>query len=260
MFSVPQSIEVIRERIPSFPQQVIVLGSGWNKVLENATIETEISYTDLFGISSSVPGHQGKLVVAVLGNKRVACMSGRFHTYEGYTSEEVTRPIQVFAAVGAQEVVITAAVGALNETYEVGEFVILNDMITLLCQSPLTGAKFIDMSQAFDSDLRARAKKVCQEQSIPFHEGIYIFTRGPHFESPADKRMMQKLGADVVGMSTVPETIMANACGIKVLGLSFVTNLAFVKHEHKDVLAAAEAGSKQMVTLLTKFIQGAPDA
>lgn len=256
MFSVKESQTILEKSIKKFPSTLIVLGSGWNKVLESAKIVTEIPYEVLFGVKPSVPGHEGKLIIAIINKQKVALMAGRFHTYEGYTSEEVTRPIQTFAKLGLKQVVLTAAVGALNEKYQVGDFIILSDLITTFCPSPLVGPQFIDMSSCFDGKLRQQAIKSCAKEQIPFHEGIYCYTRGPHFETPAEKMLFHNLGADVIGMSTVPETIMARSLGVRVLGLSYVTNLAFVVHKHEDVLAAAEQGGKRMVRLLMEVIDG----
>jgi purine-nucleoside phosphorylase len=165
-------------------------------------------------------------------------------------------PIRVFAQAGMKQVIVTAAAGAINEKYKVGDFVVLSDLLTLFLSvdNPLIGPTFTDMSQCFDEELRQRAIKACANNEIPFHEGVYAYAHGPHFETPADKMALKFLGADVVGMSTVPETIMARSLGVKVLGLAYVTNLAFVKHEHKDVLAAAEKGSSRMVSLLKDLV------
>lgn len=254
MKTVEQSLNLLKFEIQKFPDLLIILGSGWNKVLEKAEIIKEISYPDFLGVEASVPGHEGKLVIAKINGKEVAFMQGRLHTYEGYTSEEVTRPIQAFAQLGLKKMIVTAAAGGLNKQYQVGDFVVMSDMITSFCPSPLTGAKFQDLSLAFDLDFSARATEICAREHIPFHQGVYCYTRGPHFETPADKRLFATLGADVIGMSTVPETIMARWLKIDVLGLAFVTNLAFVKHDHKDVLAAADRGSQQMVMLLEELI------
>ena len=254
MKTVEESVQIIRLAVKDFPETVVILGSGWNKILVGATVMSEISYADLFGVRTSVPGHEGKLVIARTGNKRVAFMAGRFHTYEGYTSEEVTRPIQVFARVGTKKLIVTAAAGALNEKYAVGDFVVLSDMITAFCPSPLTGTQFVDLSQAFDPLMSSQALRVCNQKMIAVHEGRYVFVRGPHFETPADKMLYRNIGGDVIGMSTVPETIMARSLQIRVLGISFVTNLAFVKHAHADVLKAAEEGSRNMVHVLKGLI------
>lgn len=255
MLSQTESFERITSEISTFPSLLIMLGTGWNQVLDEAHVEKEISYKDLFGVSATVPGHEGKLVIARISGKQVAFMQGRLHMYEGYSGEEATLPIRVFAQAGAKQLIVTSASGALNESYRVGDFVILSDLLTLfLPTNPLVGPQFIDMSQAFNPDLRLLAKKICAQASLPFREGIYAYMKGPHFETPADKMALHHLGADVVGMSTVPETIMARSLGLRVLGLSFVTNLAFVQHAHEDVLAAADASSKQMAQLLAGII------
>jgi purine-nucleoside phosphorylase len=250
MFSVTETVTLLKTHLAEFPERLIVLGSGWSAILAECKVEVELGYDQLFGVAAGVPGHQGKLVIGKVGKQRLALMAGRFHTYEGYTTEEVTRPIQAFAQVGLKEVVITAAAGALNEKYHVGDFIFLSDMITAFCSSPLKGAQFQDLSEVFDLQWRHKAVSICATQEIPVHEGVYVYTKGPHFETPADKMFFHHLGADVVGMSTVPETIMARWLKLKVLGLAYVTNLAFVTHDHKDVLAAAEQGSDRMVTLL----------
>ncbi|HLL60895.1 MAG TPA: purine-nucleoside phosphorylase [Candidatus Nitrosocosmicus sp.] len=256
MFSITQIQSNISKLTNTFPVRVVILGSGWNKILETLTVEAEISYSDLFDVTASVPGHEGRLVIAQVNGKRVAFMSGRFHLYEGYSAYEATLPIRIFAQLGMKELVLTSASGAINEKYKVGDFMVLSDIITLfLKDNPLKGPEFIDMSEVFDQTLREKAMKTCIENAIPFHEGIYCFTHGPHFETPADKMTLKIIGSDVVGMSTVPETIMARALGVKVLGLSFITNLAFVKHEHKDVLAEANKASSQMTTLLEGILK-----
>lgn len=254
MLSVYQSVQVLSQKVANFPEVAVVLGSGWNALLEQLDLETEISYEELFEVKATVPGHAGKLVIGSVGGKRIACMAGRFHTYEGYTTEQATRPLQAMAQAGLKKIIVTAAAGALNEHYQVGDFVILEDVITAFCPSPLPGADFVDMSQVFSASWRKQALRVCAANGIPHQQGVYVYVRGPHFETPADKMLYRHLGADAIGMSTVPETIMAQKLGVEVLGIAYVTNLAFVVHDHKDVLAAANAGSRQMVTLLQGVI------
>lgn len=249
-----KSLNLLKFEIQQFPELLIVLGSGWNKVLDQAEIVKEIPYKDFLGVEATVPGHEGKLIIAKVNDREVAFMQGRLHTYEGYSSEEVTRPIQLFAQLGLKKMIVTAAAGGLNKEYQVGDFVINSDMMTSFCESPLIGAKFQDLSAAFDVEYQQRAIEICSKNHFPFHQGVYAYTKGPHFETPVDKRLFAQLGADVIGMSTVPETIMARYLNIDVLGLAFVTNLAFVKHDHKDVLAAADRGSEQMVVLLSELI------
>lgn len=256
MKTIDECLKIISKKIPLFPETLIILGSGWNKLLDEVSVEKKISYSELFGVETSVPGHTGELIIGKVGKNRIACMSGRFHMYEGYSSEEATLPIRLFAKVGMKKLITTAACGALNEKYKVGDFVILSDMITLLLalDSPLRGPQFIDVSEVFNLEMRRKAVKICVENDISFHEGTYVYYHGPNFETPADKMALRFLGADVVGMSTVPETLAARALGIDVLSFAFVTNLAFVKHDHKEVLAEANKASEKMKKLLSLLL------
>lgn len=256
MKTLNESYQTISQKISSFPATVIVLGSGWNKILDDMKIEIRISYEELFDVKTSVPGHSGELLVGSIGKKRVACMSGRFHMYEGFSGYDATAPIRLFAKLGVKNLILTAACGALNEKYKVGDFVILSDMVTLFLalDNPIRGAHFVDVSEVFDKDLRDKAIQICAKNTIPFHEGTYVYYHGPNYETPADKMALRFLGADVVGMSTVPETLVARSFGMNVLGLSFVTNLAFVKHNHKEVVAEANKASEKMKVLLSTII------
>ncbi len=255
LFPEEKSLKILNAKVEKFPDHVLVLGSGWNKVLDKAEVEQEIGYKELFGVEATVPGHEGKLVIAKIGKTRIACMRGRLHTYEGYTSREVTLPIRVFAAAGAKELFLTAASGALNKNYRVGDFVILNDLLTLFLSldNPLIGPQFLDMSACFDKKARESLVRIAKNNKIPFQEGSYCYYHGPNYETPTDKRALATLGADVVGMSTVPETLMARWLKMKVVAVAFVTNLAFVKHDHKEVLAEAEKGAGRMVELSERF-------
>jgi purine-nucleoside phosphorylase len=256
MLSEQASLRVLKATVSTFPKTVMILGSGWNSVAQKMKVESKVDYKQLFGVSATVLGHSGELIVGTLVGKRIAIMSGRFHMFEGYTGVQATVPIRVFHKAGMKRMVVTSAVGAINEHYRVGEFVLLSDMITLFLSfdNPLSGPQFVDLSEAFDPTLRQVAREVLVKNKLDYQEGVYMYLHGPNFETPADKMTCKILGADVVGMSTVPETMMAKWLGVKVIGISYVTNLAFVKHDHGDVLAAAEAGGERMVTLLTGLV------
>jgi purine-nucleoside phosphorylase len=219
-------------------------------------IQVRISYEELFGVKTSVPGHTGELIIGTINKRRIACMSGRFHMYEGYSGFEATLPIRLFAKLGIKKLILTAACGALNEKFKVGDFIILSDVITLFLalDNPIKGAHFVDVSEVFDDHLRKNALQICSQEHIHFHEGVYVYYHGPNYETPADKMALRILGADVCGMSTVPETLVARSLGIQVLGLAFVTNLAFVKHDHKEVVEQANKASGQMKILLSSLI------
>jgi len=232
----------------------LILGSGWDRVLDKVKIISSRGYNDLFSVKSTVPGHQGKLIEAELAGKKVLILSGRFHIYEGHSAQKAVEPIEYLKKQGVTTLITTAAAGGLNPKYRVGDFVILNDLLTLFAPTPLIGAKFQDLSQIYDPNLQQLATNALVNLKAPFHKGVYVYYHGPNFESPADKMALRHLGADVVGMSTVPETIMAKHLGLKVLGLAFVTNLAFVKHDHQEVLRESQKAAAKMSSLLEKIV------
>ena len=236
------------------PLTALILGSGWNKVVDKVRIIKLWDYNDIFQVKSTVPGHKGQLIYGILAKKPVLILNGRFHIYEGHSAEKATEPIRLLKKLGIENLITTAACGGLNPKYQVGDFVILNDLLTLFAPTPLVGPKFQDLSKIYDIRLQQLAAVALTELQLNFHQGVYVYYHGPQYESPADKKALRILGADVVGMSTVPETIMAKHLGLKVLGLAFVTNLAFVKHDHKDVLAQSEKASAKMSSLLEKIV------
>lgn len=233
----------------------LILGSGWNRVVEKIRVIKLWDYSQIFKVKSTVPGHQGKLIYGTLAKKPVIILSGRFHIYEGHSAEKATEPIRLLKKLGIKNLITTAACGGLNPKYQVGDFVILNDLLTLFSPTPLVGAKFQNMSQIYDPKLQQAAETAMKRLKINFHQGVYVYYHGPQYESPADKKALRVLGADVVGMSTVPETTMAKYLSLKVLGLAFVTNLAFVKHDHKEVLAQSQKAAAKMTQLLYQIVE-----
>ena len=236
------------------PLTALILGSGWNKVVDKVRIIKLWDYNDIFQVKSTVPGHKGQLIYGILAKKPVLILNGRFHIYEGHSAEKPTDPIRLLKKLGIENLITTAACGGLNPKYQVGDFVILNDLLTLFAPTPLVGPKFQDLSKIYDIRLQQLAAVALTELQLNFHQGVYVYYHGPQYESPADKKALRILGADVVGMSTVPETIMAKHLGLKVLGLAFVTNLAFVKHDHKEVLAQSLKAGAKMSSLLEKIV------
>jgi len=255
MNSEQEIVNVLQSKLKQVPKIALVLGSGWNRVVEDAKIIQKFKFDDLFGVEAGVEGHLGELIVAEIENKLAFFMCGRWHTYEGYSAYEVTLPVRVFARLGVKSLVLTSAVGALNENYKVGDIVILKDIITLFMPSPLTGTQFQDLSEPFDFKLRELAVTLCKKEKIACQQGVHVAVPGPHYESFADKKMLSIVGADVVGMSLVPSAIMARRLGLKTLGLSCATNLAFVKHSHKEVIAEAKRVSADMLKLLKGVIK-----
>ncbi len=217
-----------------------ILGSGWSKIADDLTGKKVTPFEQVFKRKTTVPGHKGEIIVGKLSGKTCIILSGRFHTYEGYSSYEATEAVRYLHKLGVKQLIITSAAGGLNPKYQVGDLVVINDIITLFCQSPLTGAHFQNMSSPFLPTLQQKALIAATVTKLNVQRGVYVYYHGPQFETFSDKMAFRFLGADVCGMSTVPETIMANHLGMEVLGLSLVTNLAFIKHDHKVVLEAVK--------------------
>ncbi|MCT4612920.1 MAG: purine-nucleoside phosphorylase [Clostridia bacterium] len=231
---IKEASEYISNNIKAVPSVALVLGSGLGDLAEEVEEKTIIKYSDIPNFPvSTVEGHKGQLVFGKFMGKDVVMMQGRFHFYEGYTLKQVTFPIRVFKNIGIDKLIVTNAAGATNKEYNPGDLVILKDHINMLFESPLRGKnldefgpRFSDMTNAYDKELRQYAKEVAGNINIDVREGVYACMGGPTYETPAEVRMIGILGADVVGMSTVPEVIVANHSGMKVLGISCATNMA----------------------------------
>lgn len=232
-----------------------ILGSGWKKIITEVKTIRINSFAKVFGKNTQTPGHDSQVIWGRLNEKDLVILSGRFHTYEDYSSREAAKTIEFLHREGVKKVVVTAAVGGLNPSYKVGDLVILKDLITLFCQSPLKGPAFQDLSAPFSNNLIKKALDAAEKAGLHSRQGVHIYTRGPHYESYADKKALRFLGADVVGMSLAPETILANYLKMEVLGLALVTNLAFVKHSHKEVLRAAFDREKNLRDFLFNFVK-----
>lgn len=253
---VSMSIEILKKEVSKHPPTTaLILGSGWNRVVDKVKVIKSWDYTKIFKVKSTVPGHKGQLIYGILAKKPVLIMAGRFHIYEGHSAQTSVKPIQLIKELGIKNLITTCACGGLNPKYQVGDFVILTDLITLLAPTPLIGPKFQDLSQIYNPKLQQICQKQITKLKIHYQKGVYVYCHGPQYESPADKKALRILGADVVGMSTVPETIMTKHLGLKVLGLGFVTNLAFEIHGHADVLKQSRQASPKMVDLLTEIVR-----
>lgn len=212
----------------------LILGSGLGPLAEEIENPVIIRYEDIPGFPvSTVEGHAGRLVIGTLEGKSVMCMQGRVHYYEGYEMEEVVFPLQVMGRLGVDRVIITNAAGCVRTDWEAGSLMLMTDHIKLTPDNPLRGAnvkelgeRFFDMTAVYDRSLQEVARKAAESLGIDLHEGVYMFFAGPNFETPAEVRAARVLGADAVGMSTVPEVIAASHCGMKVLGISCLTNMA----------------------------------
>lgn len=226
-------IDYLRERITRAPAAILVLGSGLGAMADEIQDPVHIAYEEIPGFPrSTVAGHAGALVAGILEGVEVVAMQGRFHLYEGWDHDQVALPIRVLAALGARAAVLTNAAGGVRRGLDAGTLMLISDHLNLTGRNPLVGValpgeeRFPDMSEAYDAGFREAAREVAREMEIELEEGVYAAMLGPSYETPAEVRMLGRLGADAVGMSTVPEVIVARALGLRVLGISCITNLA----------------------------------
>ena len=229
---VEEAAAAVRARFGTRPDVAIILGTGLGRLAEEIEREAVVEYRDIphFPLST-VESHAGRLLCGTLGGKTVVAMQGRFHRYEGYTLQQVTFPVRVLHALGAGTLVVSNSCGGMHPLWNPGELMLIADQINLLGDNPLIGpnddrlgVRFPDMSEPYDARLRQLAREVAAELRIPLREGTYVAVAGPNLETRAEYRMLRQLGADVVGMSTVPEVIVAVHAGMKVLGLSIITD------------------------------------
>lgn len=256
-------LEIIKEP----PELGIILGSGLGSLAELVQDEIVIPYKEIphFPVST-VQGHSGRLVVGSLSTRRVMVLQGRFHYYEGYEMHEVTFPVRLMKAMGMQGLIVTNAAGGINEDYCPGDIVILQDHINLMGNNPLKGSnistqgpRFPDLSEAYDPKWREVALRLMADLGLKAQQGVYAALSGPSYETPAEIRYLRTIGADLVGMSTVPEVIVANHGGMRVLGISCVTNMAAgvlaQKLNHAEVIATTERIEKTFVSYVQKLIE-----
>lgn len=259
---IQEAIESIRARTSLKPRVAVVLGSGLGAFAEELTDRVDIPYNEIPGWpASTAVGHAGKLVVGRLGPLEVAVMAGRNHLYEGYSQAQVTFSVRVLHQMGVQSIVFTNAAGGINLNYGQGALVLISDHINLQGSNPLIGPnndalgpRFPDMSEAYSASYREIAKEVASEMGIALSEGVYAALSGPSYETPAEMRYLRTIGADLVGMSTVPEVIVANYLGMRVLAISCVTNMAAgilpQKINHEEVLETGRRVRDTLVRLL----------
>lgn len=243
----------------------LILGSGLGELAEEIENPVRVPYTEIphFPVSTVV-GHAGQLVYGTLAGKQVLAMQGRFHYYEGYSMQEVTYPVRVMQALKAHSLIVTNACGGVNENFVPGDLMLINDQINFMGANPLIGPnedelgpRFSDMSQAFTPSYRQTAQKVGEKLGLTLKEGAYMGFSGPTYETPAEIRFARTIGADAVGMSTVPEVIVAVHGGMKVLGVSCITNLAAgmqASLNHEEVVATTERVKSQFKTLVKETL------
>lgn len=265
---IQETAEFLKSRMNSAPETAIILGTGLGSLVNEITDKYEIEYKDIPNFPlSTVEGHSGKLIFGKLGNKEIMAMQGRFHFYEGYSMKEVTFPVRVMRELGIKTLFVSNAAGGMNPGFIIGDLMIITDHINMFPEHPLRGRnisygdRFPDMSAAYDKELIAKAKEIAAEKDIRVVEGVYLGTQGPTFETPAEYRMFHRMGGDAVGMSTVPEVIVARHCGIRVFGISVITDLGVegivVECSHEDVQKAADEAQPKMTTIFREIINRA---
>jgi purine-nucleoside phosphorylase len=260
------AVAYIKSKYSEQPSVGIILGSGLGSFVNEIEIESEINYEDIphFPVST-VEGHSGKLIFGNLSGKKVVAMAGRFHYYEGYTTQEVVFPVRVLKYLGVQTLVISNAAGGLNTTYKVGDLMIIKDHISMFTLNPLLGKnekefgpRFPDMSEPYQCQLILKAKKIAQENHIVINEGVYVGVTGPTFETRAEYRMLNLLGGDAVGMSTVQEVIAAVHLGLPVFAMSVITDVGIRDDEntitHEEVLQAAKEAEPKLTLIFKQLI------
>jgi purine-nucleoside phosphorylase len=268
-----EAAEAIRQRHAEAPRVAIVLGTGLGGLADRIVSPTLMPYTDIPRFPrSTVAGHAGRLVLGQLGSVPVAALQGRFHLYEGYTPDQVVLPVRTLRMLGAAILIVTNAAGGLDPNQHAGDLLLLRDHIglpTMSGRNPLLGAnderlgpRFPAMTNAYDTALAALAREVAAVQGTSLHEGVYAMVSGPNYESPAELRFLRAVGADAVGMSTVPEVIAARHMGMRVLAISVITNVALAgvdatpeEPSHADVVAAAEAAGNRLAALVEGVVQ-----
>lgn len=264
---IQETANFLSKRIAKNPKYAIILGTGLGELVNVIAEQTEIPYNEIpnFPIST-VEGHSGKLIVGKIGGKDILAMQGRFHYYEGYNMKEVTFPVRVFKALGIEYLFVSNAAGGMNGSFEIGDIMLINDHINLFPEHPLRGkndprlgTRFPDMSEAYDKKLRLLAIDVANKNNIKLQHGIYIGTQGPTFETPAEYNYFRIIGGDAVGMSTVPEVIVANHSKMKVLAFSIITDIGIigkiVEVTHEDVQEAAKVAQPKLAYIIEEVIK-----
>lgn len=262
-----ETLNVIRQKTKDDFEIGIILGTGLGGLVNEINIEHEIDYADLphFPLST-VESHHGRLIFGTIGNKKIVAMQGRFHYYEGYTMKQITYPVRVMKFLGVKTLLVSNACGGMNPLYKKGDVMLMVDHINLLGDNPLIGPnedelgpRFPDMSEPYDLKLIDLAEKVALENKIKVQKGVYVAVPGPNLETKAEYRFLRGIGADVVGMSTIPENIIANHMGIRVLGFSIITDECFpdslVPAKVEDIIATATQAEPKMTIIMKEVIK-----
>lgn len=263
---IQETADFIKSKVNVLPKTGIILGTGLGNLVTQITDKLEIPYETIPNFPvSTVEGHSGKLIFGKLGDVNVLAMQGRFHYYEGYDMKQVTFPVRVMKALGIENLMVSNAAGGMSPDFEIGDLMIITDHINLFPEHPLhgknykeLGVRFPDMSEAYDKEFIAKAKAIAKRNNIRVVEGIYIGTQGPTFETPAEYKYFKIIGGDAVGMSTVPEVIVANHAGMRVFGMSIITDLGvegkIVEVSHEEVQKIGDAAQPLMTKIMMELV------
>ena len=264
-----QSADYLRSKVADMPEIAIILGTGLGSLVDHITDKLYIPYKEIpnFPIST-VEGHSGNLIFGKLGGKRVMAMQGRFHYYEGYNMKEVTFPVRVMQVLGIKTLLVSNAAGGMNKEFKVGDVMVITDHINLFPENPLRGKnynelgpRFPAMTEAYDHKLIALADEIAAQKGIRLVHGVYVGTPGPTFETPAEYEYFRVIGGDAVGMSTVPEVIVANHASMRVFGVSVITDLGGKDvtqvPTHEEVQQAAELAQPKVVEIMRELVKQA---
>lgn len=264
---VQETVNYIKSKTGFEPEYGVILGSGLGSFTEDIQIEFMLPYTEIPNFPvSTVQGHKGALVFGTIGSKKVMAMQGRFHFYEGYDMKQVTFPVRVMKYLGVTKLIVSNASGGVNPNYEVGSIVLIKDHINMMPEHPLRGKnderfgpRFVNMSEPYSRNMIGKAKEIAAQNSIEVHDGVYLGLQGPTFETLAEYRMVKILGADCVGMSTVPEVIVARHMELEVFGLSVITDMGDEENieevNHAEVLKAAQKAEPNVRLLIKELIK-----
>ncbi|MFV0469721.1 MAG: purine-nucleoside phosphorylase [Dysgonomonas sp.] len=264
---IQETATYIKSKVAVIPNYAIILGTGLGELVNIITDKKELRYDQIPNFPvSTVEGHSGKLIFGKLGGTNVLAMQGRFHFYEGYDMKQVTFPVRVFKALGIEYLFVSNAAGGMNGSFDIGDIMLIEDHINLFPEHPLRGknfnelgTRFPDMSEAYSKELRKMASDIAKENNIKLQHGVYVGTSGPTFETPAEYNYFKIIGGDAVGMSTVPEVIVANHAKMKVLAFSIITDLGvigkIVEVSHEEVQEAAKIAQPKMAFIMEEIIK-----
>jgi purine-nucleoside phosphorylase len=265
--SIDRAVSAVRGESDLVPEVALILGTGLGGLAKEIDCSAKISYSDIPGFPiSTVESHVGRLLLGTLGGKQVVAMQGRFHRYEGYSMQQITFPVRVMRSLGAERLVVSNACGGMNPLWSAGDLMLIADHINLLGDNPLIGPnddslgpRFPDMSAPYDPELREVARSVAKDLKITLREGVYVAMTGPNLETPAEYRFLRTIGADVVGMSTVPEVIVAVHGGLRVLGISIITDEclpdALEPADVQKIIATAEKAEPNLTRLVSGVLE-----